>query len=89
MRIRAKALKRFNTEASHITVFVSAWTYFLSASWAELMPVILLKYTDSEAYNTNEPEDRDSVVIDVGANHDGVGCYHGSWRDLGVLYYSW
>ncbi|GKZ27099.1 hypothetical protein AbraIFM66951_008087 [Aspergillus brasiliensis] len=63
-------MKWFTTEDSHIAVLMSAWSYILSARWAELMPGAVLTYTDIKADNTHGAEDGDPVVVDTGVTHD-------------------
>ncbi|OJJ73401.1 hypothetical protein ASPBRDRAFT_502994 [Aspergillus brasiliensis CBS 101740] len=63
-------IKWFNTEHSHIAVLMSAWSYILSARWAELMPGAVLAYSDIKADSINEAGNRGSVVVDIGDTHD-------------------
>lgn len=58
--------KWFNTEENHLCVLMFAWSYILSARWAQLMPEAILEYTDSKAYNSGEPRERGSAVVDIG-----------------------
>ncbi|KAL5041934.1 hypothetical protein BDW71DRAFT_217353 [Aspergillus fruticulosus] len=62
--------KWFNTEENHIYVLVFAWSYILSARWAQLMPEATLAYTDSKAYPSDKPQEQDSAVVDIGVADD-------------------
>ncbi|QSS59432.1 hypothetical protein I7I51_08867 [Histoplasma capsulatum] len=64
--------KWFNTEENHLSVLIFAWSYILSARWAQLMPKAILAYTDSKAYNSDKPRERDSAVVDLGAVDDNA-----------------
>ncbi|OJJ04312.1 hypothetical protein ASPVEDRAFT_43781 [Aspergillus versicolor CBS 583.65] len=64
--------KWFNTEENHISILIFAWSYILSARWAQLMPDAILEYTDSKAYNSDESRERGSAVVDIGAVDDNA-----------------
>ena len=52
-----------------------AWSYILSARWAELMPEAVLAYAESTAYNSDTSGDQNSVLVDIG----GVGDDAAKW----------
>ncbi|KGQ01470.1 hypothetical protein PAAG_11820 [Paracoccidioides lutzii Pb01] len=58
----------FIKEESHLSVLILAWSYILSARWADLMPWSpVLEYTDSQAqWKDDQPADRDSVMVEIG-----------------------
>ncbi|EEH36704.2 hypothetical protein PAAG_07122 [Paracoccidioides lutzii Pb01] len=58
----------FKGEESHLSVLILAWSYILSARWADLMPWSpVLEYTDSQAqWKDDQPADRDSVMVEIG-----------------------
>lgn len=58
--------KWFNTEENHLSILVFAWSYILSARWAQLMPGAILRYTDSKAYTSDEPQEHGSAMVDIG-----------------------
>ncbi|KAL4927728.1 uncharacterized protein BDV17DRAFT_282402 [Aspergillus undulatus] len=58
--------KCFNTEKNHLSVLMFAWSYILSARWAQLMPEATLAYTDSKACNSDKSREQDSAVVDIG-----------------------
>ncbi|EHA18326.1 hypothetical protein ASPNIDRAFT_140721 [Aspergillus niger ATCC 1015] len=53
-------LEWFTLEESHIAVLMCAWSYTLSARWAELMPEAILAYTEGTAYNSDGSGDQNS-----------------------------
>lgn len=62
--------KWFNTEENHLSVLIFAWSYILSACWAQLMPDAVLEYTDSKAYNSDESREQGTAVVDIGVVND-------------------
>ncbi|GKZ97611.1 hypothetical protein AnigIFM59636_000998 [Aspergillus niger] len=63
-------LEWFTLEESHIAVLMCAWSYTLSARWAELMPEAILAYTEGTAYNSDGSGDQNSVTVDIGGVDD-------------------
>lgn len=63
-------LEWFTLEESHIAVLMCAWSYILSARWAELMPEAILAYTEGTAYNSDGSGDQNSVTVDIGGVDD-------------------
>ncbi|KAL4755723.1 uncharacterized protein BDW70DRAFT_146026 [Aspergillus foveolatus] len=60
----------FNKEGNHLAVLVFAWSYILSARWAQLMPGATYTYTDSKAYAGDNPQEQDSAVVEIGVADD-------------------
>ncbi|KAF3484275.1 uncharacterized protein GIQ15_03599 [Arthroderma uncinatum] len=54
----------FGCEEDHISVLILAWSYILSARWAELMSGSVLGYTGSQP--TQNDGDQDAIFVDVG-----------------------
>ncbi|RDW67242.1 uncharacterized protein DSM5745_09108 [Aspergillus mulundensis] len=57
----------FGTKGNHISVLILAWSYILSARWAEIMPEATLTYTHRKASNSDNLQQEDSAVVDIGA----------------------
>lgn len=67
-------LRKENGE-DHTTILILAWTYILSARWAELLPdSTSLEYEESETPQTGSPPDEEpgSVVVDLGDTDDSA-----------------
>ncbi|PYI02575.1 hypothetical protein BO78DRAFT_463834 [Aspergillus sclerotiicarbonarius CBS 121057] len=56
----------FNTEENHLSVLIFAWSYILSARWAQLMPEAILAYTDSKACSSDKHREQYPALVDVG-----------------------
>ncbi|RAK99302.1 uncharacterized protein BO80DRAFT_410522 [Aspergillus ibericus CBS 121593] len=63
----------FNAEEDHLSVLIFAWSYILSARWAQLMPEAILAYTDSKACSSEQHGEQDPALAGVGVvNNDAA-----------------
>ncbi|KAG4428958.1 hypothetical protein IFR05_015557 [Cadophora sp. M221] len=62
-----------NGEKVHIAVLVLAWTYILSARWAEIIPGVHgIEYSDFQVQWRNEEMSTGETVVDLGDVDDGA-----------------